>query len=199
MVLRGLKMPVDIKEWLKNKVSDERYTHLLGSEIAARELAKRFNADIDRAALAALIHDSAKSLSNDELIKIIKENNIEVSDMEIKSRKPLHAPVSAFLARTELNISDPEILDAVRYHTIGRVNMSLLEKIVFLADKIEPYTRDEAFRTRIYNILDRTNNIDEAILICYDVTIRSLLDRRFVIDPETINVWNSLITNLSYV
>jgi len=191
-----MPVDIDIKEWLKGKVSGERYEHLLGSEIEAKELAKRFNADVNKAALAALIHDSAKSLSNAELIKIIEENNIEVSEMEIKSRKPLHAPVSAFIAKAELGITDQEILDAIRYHTIGRVNMSLLEKIVFLADKIEPNTRDKSFKAKIDKVLDRTNNIDEALLICYDVTIRSLLDRKLIIDPETINVWNSLINSI---
>ncbi|MDD3014651.1 MAG: bis(5'-nucleosyl)-tetraphosphatase (symmetrical) YqeK [Candidatus Gastranaerophilales bacterium] len=186
----------NIKEWLKNNVDEERYYHLLGSEIAAKELAERFGVDANRAALAALVHDCAKSLPYEELIKIINENNIVVSEMEIKSRKPLHAPVSSFLAQSKFGIQDQEILDSIRYHTIGRVNMSLFEKVVFLADKIEINTRDKEFRKRIYNVLDATNNIDEALLICYEITIKSLLDRRFFIDPETIKVWNDFIVNI---
>lgn len=189
-------MSINVKEWLKRKVSEERYNHLLGSEIAAKELAERFGVNSEKAALAALIHDCAKALSNEELIKIIKDNNIPVSDMEIKSKKPLHSPVSAFLAQKELGIQDPEILDAIRYHTIGRPGMTMLEKVVFLADKIEPNTRDKEFIAKINNVLNDSNKIDEALLICYDVTIRSLLDRKFVIDPEAIRVWNTLISHL---
>jgi len=190
-------MVLNIKEWLKNKVSEERYHHLLGSETAAIELAERFGINPDRAALAALVHDCAKSIPEEELIKIINENNIDVSEMEIKSRKPLHSPVSSFMAKKELGINDQEILDAIRYHTIGRVNMTLLEKIVFLADKIEINTRNKEFRTKVYKILEETNNIDQALLICFDYTLRSLLDRKLIIDPETINVWNNLIDNLN--
>jgi len=189
-------MVINIKKWLKNRVSEERYNHLLGSELAAKELAKRFGVDVEKAALAALVHDCAKSIPEDEMIKIINENNIVVSEMEIKSRKPLHAPVSSFLAQNELGIQDQEILDAIRYHTIGRVDMSLFEKVVFLADKIESNTRNKEFRTQVYNIINATNNIDDALLICYDATIRSLLDRKFIIDPETVKVWNNLIDKL---
>jgi predicted HD superfamily hydrolase involved in NAD metabolism len=184
---------IDIKNWLKQSLDDERYKHLLGSELIARELAVRFKVDPERASLAALVHDCAKNISYDELIRIIQENNINVSEMEIKSKKPLHAPVSSFIARKNFGIVDEEILNAIRYHTIGRVNMTMLEKIVFLADKIEPNTRDKLFSKKILDILNTTNNIDDALFVCYAVTIESLIKRRMLIDPETINVWNSLI------
>ncbi|OGI20341.1 MAG: hypothetical protein A2287_04335 [Candidatus Melainabacteria bacterium RIFOXYA12_FULL_32_12] len=183
----------DVKKWLKDRLSEERYSHSLGSEEAARELAQRFDVDENKAAYAALIHDNAKCVSTDELLKIINENNLSVSETEKQSTKTLHAPVSAYLAQQELGVNDTDILNAIRYHTIGRIDMSDLEKIVFLADKIEPNTREPEFREKIIQKLNQTNNLDEAILLCYDATIRSLLDRRLIISPETIEVWNNLI------
>ena len=154
------------KKWLKDRLTGERYDHSIGSEETARELAARFNVDVDKAGLAALLHDSAKNIPNNDLLKIIEEHNIPVSDMEKNSIKTLHAPVGAFLVKKELNINDSEIIDSIRYHTVGKIGMSNLEKIVFLSDKIEPYTRDQALREEILNVLDRTNNLDEAIVLC---------------------------------
>lgn len=185
------------KEWIKEKLTQQRYSHSLGSEETARELAKRFKIDEEKAAFAALIHDCAKCLSVDELLKIINENNLPVSEIEKASVKTLHAPVSAYLVQKELGINDIEILNAVRWHTIGKINMSDLEKIVFLADKIEPYTRNKEFRKKIIKKLDETNNLDEAILLCYEATIKSLIDRRLIMNPQTIEVWNSLIYDLN--
>ena len=187
----------NVKEWLKSRLSEERYAHSIGSEEAARKLAKRFGVDEDKAAFAALIHDNAKCMSPKELLKIIEENNLPVSETEKQSTKTLHAPVSAYLAQHELGVNDEDILHAIRYHTIGRIGMSDLEKIVFLADKIEANTREPEFREKIIAKLNETNNLDEAILLCYDVTIRSLLERRLIISPETIDVWNNLLHKLN--
>jgi predicted HD superfamily hydrolase involved in NAD metabolism len=186
-----------IKNWLKKNLSDERYQHLLGAEKTACELAERFGVDPQKAALAALVHDCAKSKRNEELIHIIKEKNLSVSNLDLNNYKTLHAPVGAYLAKKEFGIEDTEILRAIKCHTIGRINMTDLEKIVFLADKIEPNTRDSEFRAKVLNILDKTKNLDEALLICYDATIRSLLDRKLIINSMTIDVWNSLIEKLN--
>ncbi len=189
-------MTVDIKKWLKENLSSERFDHVIGAEQTAKELAIRFNANPEKAALAGLTHDCAKCMQTENLLKIIRDNIIPVTNMELKSFKTLHAPVGAFIAQKELGIEDLQILDAIRYHTIGRVNMTLLDKIVFLADKIEPNTRSEEFRNKVLNSLDSTNNVDEGILICYDATIRRLLERNLVINPETINVYNDILLSL---
>jgi predicted HD superfamily hydrolase involved in NAD metabolism len=183
----------DLKKWLKSRLDEERYMHSLGTEESARDLAQRFGADPDKAALAGLLHDNAKSISKEEMLKIIEENNLPVSEFEKRSPKVLHAPVGAFLAQKELGITDEDVLNSIRYHTTGRINMSNLEKIVYLADKIEPNTREEEYREKIVSVLNKTNDLDEAILLSYDITIRSLLNRKMIITPETINVWNNLI------
>ncbi|MFH0703340.1 MAG: bis(5'-nucleosyl)-tetraphosphatase (symmetrical) YqeK [bacterium] len=186
----------DVKKWLKNRLSKEKYIHSIGSEETARNLAKRFDVDPDKAGFAALIHDNAKCISGNKLLEIVEKNNIPVSEMEKNNIKTLHSPVGAFLAQNELKINDIEILNAVRYHTVGRVNMSRLEKIVFLSDKIEPYTRNAEFIKKVMLLLDQKNNLDEAVLLCFNVTISKLLEKRLVINPQTIDVWNNIILNL---
>jgi len=185
------------REWVENRLTSQRLTHVTGAEETAQQLAKMFNIDPDKAGIAALLHDNAKGIKQEKLLEIINKNNIPVTEWELKSKKTLHAPVGAFFAKEELGIQDNEILDAIRWHTLGKINMSNLEKIVFLADKIESNTRDEEFRKKVLKAINETNNLDEGILLCYDATIRSLLDRKLTINPQTIDVWNSLIFALN--
>ena len=186
-----------IKKWLKENLSEEKYLHSIGASETAKSLAVRFGENPEKAEIAALMHDIAKCLNYDELIKMIVDNSIEISDSERENPKTLHSPVGAYMAREKFGIEDQDIINSIKNHTLGRIEMSVLEKIVYLSDKIEPYTREEAYRNRIIKKLDETNNLDEAILICYESTIKHLLDKRFVIATQTIDVWNQLIANLN--
>ena len=186
---------IDVREWIKNKLEcdEERYLHSLGAEETARELAARFGADEEKAALAALIHDNAKCFEYKELVQIVNENNFPIKDDVINNHKILHAFAGAYLAQKELGIEDKDILNAIMYHTTGRTGMSLLEKIVYLSDKLEKRTRPPEYRNKIAKILQETNDIDKTILVTIDFTIRSLLDRKLAINSRTIEVWNDLI------
>jgi len=186
----------EIRQWLEKKLSHKRYMHSLGSEQTARELAEKFCADPDRAALAALLHDNAKKLSDEELLDIIKNNDLNLSQEEMRSIKILHSPVGAFIAEKDLGIKDREVLDAIRYHTVGKSDMTPLQKIVFIADKIEPNTRDVEFRDKILQKLNETKNLDEGLLICCAATIKSLVKRKMVINKQTIEIWNDLVKKL---
>lgn len=195
--MKAMKMNLDyIKNWLKANLDEERYIHVLASEKTAKELAIRFGADEEKASLSALLHDCAKCIETEELYKLIEENNLNVSKIELASYKTLHAPVGAYLAKQQFGIVDKEVLQSIRFHTIGRVGMSLIEKIVFLADKIEPATREKEYINKVKSALDKNNNIDDALLICYDSTIRRLLDRQLIINPQTIEVYNDLVVTL---
>jgi len=188
-----MKTEKEIHSWLKESLTEGRYLHVIG---AARGLAERFGADPDAAALAALLHDNAKCYSVKELLEMIKKHDIPVTEMELSSYKTLHAPVGAYIAQHELGVDDQDILNAIRYHSIGRIHMSLLEKIVFLADKIEENTRPSEFINKLKTALDETGNIDAALIICYDSTIRRLLDRRLFINTQTVDVYNELLRML---
>ena len=179
-----------IKNWLKANLTPERYEHSIGTAECAEELAEKFGLDKKKAYFTGLIHDCAKCLPKAETMEILAKVSLE--DGELCNHKTHHAPVGAFIARKEFGVDDEEILSAIRWHTLGKVNMSLFEKIIFLADKIETKTRPcECFKP----IRDALNEegIDKALLICYQNTIKSLVDRNLGICLNTIEIYNSLL------
>lgn len=186
----------EIENWLKDNLVEERYIHSLGVMEAAVELARMFNLDVEKARLAGLLHDAAKCFPNEKLLEIIKEHIPEVHECELLNYKTLHAPVSAYLAKTKFNVTDVEILDAIRWHTLGRCGMSDFEKIIFLADKIEARTRDLTFRNECMELLKENNGLDKALFKCFEATIKSLVDRRLAICHITIDVYNELLEKI---
>ena len=186
----------EIKQYLKESLSPERYLHTLGVMEESVELAKRFGADVKKAELAGLLHDNAKCMKKDELRKFINQYLPDLDKNELKNYKTLHAPVGAYFAKEKFGIVDYEIISAIRWHTLGRVNMSLLEKIVFLADKIEKNTRDIDYRNQIIQILDENSGelgLNKALYRCFVETVKSLAERRLYICTATIDVYNWLL------
>ncbi len=186
----------EIKKYLKENLSSERYLHTLGVMEEAIELAKRYGADTKKAEFAGLLHDNAKCMTKDDLRKFIKENLPDVDENELKNYKTLHAPVGAYFAREKFNVVDDDIISAIRWHTLGRINMTLLEKIVFLADKIEKNTRDLNYRNQIIKILDENEGelgLNKALFRCFVETVKSLAQRKLYICSATIDVYNWLL------
>lgn len=180
-----------IKKWLKENLNEERYIHTLGTADCAKELAAKYNLDSEKAYLAGLLHDCAKCFSNDKLLDIIHKN-LNVEECEMLNYKTLHAPVSAYIAEKEFNVQDKEILSAIRWHTLGKLDMSDFEKIIFLADKIEPNTRDKEYCESIRTLLNEENGLNKALLRCYKETIKSLVKRDLKICMLTIEIYNKL-------
>ena len=189
----------EIEEDLKKILTKERFSHTLGVKKCAVELAEMYGADKNKAELAGLLHDCAKCLKTEDLKKYIKEKIKDIQENELKNYKTLHAPVGACLACEKYKIDDPEIISAIRWHTLGRVNMALLEKIVFLADKIEENTRDLKYRKEILEILNENKGekgLNLALLRCFKETIKSLVDRNLYICQTTIDVYNWLLESV---
>lgn len=180
-------------KWLKEHLSEERYEHSLGVADTAVELAERFNLDKDKAYTAGLLHDCAKCMSNEELLKIIKDN-MQVEECELINPKTFHAPAGAYIAKKVFHINDEEILSSIRWHTIGKLNMTDFEKAIFVADKIEPRTRPVEYINRIKPKLDLPHGLDMALLECYKGTIKSLVDRNLKICVSTIDVYNEALS-----
>ena len=179
------------QEWLKENLNDKRYIHTLGTANCAKELAKQFGLNQDKAYLAGLLHDCAKCFSNEKLLDIIHQH-LDVEECEMLNYKTLHAPVSAYIAETEFNITDKEIISAIRWHTLGKLNMTDFEKIIFIADKIEPNTRDKEYSDKIRELLSQDNGLNKALLKCYKETIKSLVKRDLKICLLTIEIYNKL-------
>ena len=182
-----------IINWLKENLSEERFLHTMGTAQMSKHLAQQFNQDEDKAYLAGLLHDCAKEYSAEKMLEIINNNNLDVSEDELKSKKVWHAPVSAHVAQTLFDINDTEIIDAIRFHTIGRIGMTDFEKIIYLADKIETNTRNEACFEELRKELKRTNSLDKTLLLCAKMTIKSLIERNLNISFQTIDLYNYLL------
>lgn len=177
--------------WLKENLDEERLLHSLGCAQCGAELAGKFHLDEEKAYIAGLLHDCAKCLKQEEMIEIAQHLNLDKQEMI--NFKVIHAPVSAYVAQKEFSIKDEEILSSIRWHTLGKLNMSDFEKIIFLADKIEPNTRDAEFRNKILMFLDEENGMNKALFICYKETIISLIKRELKICQTTIDIYNSLL------
>ena len=173
----------EVINWLKEHLDKERFEHSLGVAETAIELSKRFNLNIDKAYTAGLLHDCAKCFSKNESLEIMN-NFLKVEDCELINPKTFHAPVGA---------TDSEILSAIRWHTIGKLDMSDFEKVIFIADKIEPRTRPIEYINKIKPRLDEENGLDKALLECYKGTIKSLADRELKICITTIEIYNELL------
>ena len=184
------------KNWLKANLNDERYRHSLGTAECAKNLAKKYGLDEEKAYFCGLIHDCAKCLPKDELKQMIRECH-DLCEGEADNYKTLHAPAGAILAKKEFGVCDDEILSSIRWHTLGKEGMTDFEKIIFLADKIESETRPFEWAEPIRKVLDEENGLNKALLICYGNTIKSLVDRNLKICSTTIDLYNKLLEEVS--
>ena len=186
----------EIKKELEKTLKPDRFVHSFGTAKCAAELAKKFGLNEEKAYVAGLLHDCAKCFSKEKLIEIIN-NKLEVDECELLNHKTFHAPVSAYIAQKDFGVEDEEILSAIRRHTLGSLNMTDFEKIIFLADKIEPETRDKEYATAVKKLLDEENGLNKALLMCYKSTIKSLVERELKICLLTVEIYNSLLTDVS--
>lgn len=177
----------DILKTVEARLSPARFKHSLGVAQEARRLAERCGIDEEKAYLAGLIHDYAKGIAGDELLRIAENSKLIDDEIYYKLPDLLHAPVGAFLVKRELKIDDFEILSAVSKHTLGDTEMNLLDKIIFLADMIEP-GRDFPGLERLKCLADR--DLDEAMLYALESTIRYCMEKRRIIHPKTVMVRN---------
>lgn len=130
-----------LQKKLKSKLPEKRYYHTVGVRYIAEALAMRYGADIEQAAYAGVLHDCAKYCSGERMIEKCQKHDIAITEVEQENPQLLHAKLGAYYAKRRYGVEDEEILSAIRWHTTGRAKMSLLEKIVFLADYIEPHRK----------------------------------------------------------
>ena len=128
----------DMIDKLKGKLTEKRLIHSFGVEYTAACLAMRYKADIQKARIAGLLHDNAKCLPTEDKLKKCEKFKLPINDFERANPDLLHGKLGAYYAREKYGVSDEEILDAITYHTTGRPAMTLMDKIIFVADYIEP-------------------------------------------------------------
>jgi predicted HD superfamily hydrolase involved in NAD metabolism len=176
---------------VKIQLTEHRYQHTLGVMETAISLARKYGVDEKKAELAAIFHDYAKFRPKDEMKEIIVSQGMPKDLLEYNSEL-WHAPVGAFLAESEAEITDKEVLDAIRFHTSGRKGMTRLEKVIYLADYIEPGRHFPGVE-EVRNLAKI--NLDEALIKAVQNTIMFLMKKNQAIYPETFHTYNDLIIN----
>jgi len=189
--IKGIDETVEsIKRKLKEKLTEKRYIHSVNVMEVAVKLADKYNADRDKAAVAGILHDCARCMKYEDAVNLSKSYNVLVDEETIKQIELLHGPLGEAIARNEYGIDDKEILSAIRYHTTGHGNMTLLEKIIYIADYIEPARNFECVEEARKLAFE---DIDRAVLFSLDNTIRYLLLKGALIHGYTIEARNSII------
>lgn len=173
----------EIRKSLKKKLDKGRYEHTKGVMYTAGCMAMAHGYSMERAMLAGLLHDCAKCIPNDEKIRLCLEHDIPVSKVEYESAYLLHAKLGAFLAETEYKVQDPQILHAIKVHTTGEPDMSMLDKIIYIADYIEP-GRDQAPNLDVIRKLAFCD-LDICMAEILSDTMKYLASRGGAIDPMT--------------
>ena len=177
-----------IQDRLKEELDEYRYVHTLGVAFTSAALAMRYETDVDKALLAGLLHDCAKCIPNDEKYAMCERCGVELTEMELRNHSLVHAKLGAYLAKAEYGVEDEEVLDAIRTHTTGAPGMSLMQKIVYVADLIEP-DRDDRIpnigKTRAIAFED----IDEAVYIIVKRSIKYLKQVGKEIDSASLDTY----------
>ena len=157
--MRTIEITQKLRKELQKELKPDRFDHTLGVAYTAANMAFVHGANVEKALIAGMLHDCAKCLSHEEQINICEKNKIDITDVERRNHSLLHAKVGMYLARTKYDVYDTEILNAIRWHTTGKEDMSLLEKIVYIADFIEPNRKPlegmDEIRKEAFSDIDR--------------------------------------------
>ena len=172
-----------MKEIVKENLDAIRYEHTMGVMYTAAAMAMRYDVDLQKALVAGLLHDCAKCISTNEKISLCEEHGIIISESERKNPSLLHAKLGAFFAEEKYGVKENDILEAITYHTTGRPKMTLLDKIVFIADYIEPNRAQAPHLDQIRKLA--FEDIDACLYMILEDTLAYLQTKSEVIDPMT--------------
>lgn len=182
----------EYKALLKEKLSERRYTHCLNVSKEAVKFAKKYGADEKKAEVAGLLHDITKEMPFDEQLKIIENGGIILNACEKSAQKLWHAISGMVYIRDFIGIDDEDILNAVRYHTTARANMSVLEKVIFLAD----FTSAERDYPDVDVIRAKSEiSLEEGMLYGLSFTIKRLIDQGRIVSLDAVMAYNEILQN----
>lgn len=176
-----------LRKAMEKTLDEKRFEHTLGVAYTAACLAMCHGEDIHKAEVAGLLHDCAKCLDHSKKIMICEKHNIPITEIEYRNPFLLHAKAGSFIAMNKYNISDKDIINAILNHTTGRPGMSLLEKIVYIADYIEPNRKQAPNLADIRKLAFQ--DMDRALVWIMEDTLRYLKSIQSDIDPMTEKTW----------
>lgn len=172
-----------IRKKMEKSLDNGRFEHTLGVTYTAACLAMRYDVDITKAQIAGLLHDCAKCLTNEKKLAICKKHNIQMNEAELANPQLLHAKVGSFLAMEDFDIHDQDIINAILNHTTGRPGMSMLEKIIYIADYIEPGRKQAPNLSEIRKAA--FEDLDGALLMILNDTLQYLKSTGSQVDTMT--------------
>ena len=184
-------MKVDIAK-LSGMLDEKRFKHSEGVRDMAIKLAEIHGVDTKKAEIAGILHDCAKNIPHEKALEICRSEGVELKEICYKERALIHPYLGAHIAKKEFGIDDEEILSAIRNHTTGYENMTLLDKIIFIADLVEinrTYGEIEALRELAYK------DIDAALLKLLDHNICHVINKGSALDIDTIKARNYLLNH----
>lgn len=180
----------DYKKIIKEKMGDFRYEHSVNVSKEAKKLARLYGANEEKAQLAGILHDITKEMPKDEQLQIIVDSGIILDNVQKNAPKLWHGISGSIYVQQYLCIDDEDILNAIRYHTTGRANMSLLEKIIFIAD----FTSEERTYSGVATMRKKSRkSLNEAMLYAYKFTFKDLSKREIAIHPDEVACYNDII------
>ena len=186
-------MTVDeAKALVKSRLSEKRYKHTINVKKMAVKLAKRYGADEEKAALAALLHDSAKELPKAEMLQIFADNAIIAKNAAKRPAPVWHGYAASILCQTQWGVTDPEILSAIECHTTGKQNMSLLDKIIYMADMTSA-ERDWPGVEKLRKL--EMKDLDAAMLAALKQTNGFVLSEGKPLDPESKAAYEDILAH----
>lgn len=179
-----------LKAILQKRLNEKRYYHSLCVADEAKRLAEKYGGDSEKSYLAGLLHDITKNAPDEEHLQIFKEFGIILSDVEQNAKKLWHAMSGALYVKNILEINDPEIIDAIRYHTTAKADMSLLAKILYLADftsKDRDYEDVDVIREYV------DESLEKAFVYALEYSITDLVNQGRAIHPDTVQAYNQAV------
>jgi len=178
-----------LEKVVKELLSEKRYEHSMGVARTAKCIAKNLGMDEEKAYLAGVVHDIAKEKPVSEMIRLCDEGKVHADEIELKNVALLHAPAGAAMLE-KFGITDSDIKNAVRYHTVGRAGMSQLEKIIYLSDMIEPSrSYPEVYELRELCEVDFEKSFETAL----KYSIEWNLKKGSLIHEGTLRAWNDAL------
>lgn len=175
---------------LSKALSAQRLEHSIGVEETAVKLAKLYDADIQKARIAGLLHDCARDIPLDIQLKMAIDFGILLDETESFEKVLIHGPLGEIIARRDYGVQDDEILKAIRLHTTGDEDMTVLDKIIFLSDYIEPHRNFPGvseLRTKAFE------NLNEAVIAAFDSTIKYVIEKKSLLHPRSIKARNYIL------
>ena len=193
MICTGDFMTIDdYKEIIRPMMGERRFNHSVNVSKEAVRLAEKYGADVKKAAVAGILHDITKEVDFENQLQIIRSGDIILTDVEKNTNKLWHAISGSVYIQKELSITDEDIINAVRYHTTGRANMSLLEKVIFLAD----FTSEERDYPDVDVIRQKAEiSLEDGMLYGIQFTLSSLLKRQGYLSLDAIEAYNEILFN----